>query len=186
MHHNTITDEQLADRLKNGESEAISLIYERYKHGLFLFSLRLLSDTNAAEDAVHETFVKMIAKKESLNNPSSLKSWLFTIVRNESFMLLNRRNLVRELNENDENIFSGDFTSDRIEQTERNEIVGKLLDKLLPQYKEVLLLREYESMSYEEIATITNASVSSVKSRLFKARKALMEKLIPYKKVSAL
>ncbi|MEI7907869.1 MAG: sigma factor-like helix-turn-helix DNA-binding protein, partial [Bacteroidota bacterium] len=62
----------------------------------------------------------------------------------------------------------------------------KMLDQLLPQYKEVLMLREYESMTYDEIAVVTGTTVSAVKSRLFKARKALMERLEPLQKASAL
>lgn len=181
-----LTDEQLALRLQSGDVDSIALIYHRFKNGLFLFCVRILSDTSAAEDAVHETFVKMMAQRSQLHQPSALKSWIFTIARNEAFIVLSRRKKYRVLNEHDENVFESDDFSVLYEESERRVIVEKILDQLLPQYKEVLLLREFESMNYMEIAEITGTSISSVKSRLFKARKAMMKKLKPLKKVSAL
>lgn len=85
------TDEQLGIRFKNGDAEAVTLIYERYKSGLFLFCVRLLSDHAAAEDVVQETFVKMIAERTHLKNPGSLKSWMYIIARNEAFTQLHRK-----------------------------------------------------------------------------------------------
>jgi RNA polymerase sigma-70 factor (ECF subfamily) len=186
MKQSIFTDEQLGIRFKNGDAEAVTLIYERYKSGLFLFCLRLLSDHAAAEDVVQETFVKMIAERTHLKNPGALKSWMFIIARNEAFTQLHRKKGIRELNENDENIFQAEPPLADVETRERAVILEKMLDQLLPQYKEVLMLREYESMTYDEIAAVTGATVSAVKSRLFKARKALMTRLEPLQKASAL
>jgi RNA polymerase sigma-70 factor (ECF subfamily) len=66
------------------------------------------------------------------------------------------------------------------QENETKAIVRTCIDALKVEYREVLLLREYEGQSYEEIAAITGNTESSVKSRLFKARKALAEKLKPY------
>ncbi|MHB1051149.1 MAG: RNA polymerase sigma factor [Bacteroidota bacterium] len=186
MPHELITDEYLAIRLKNGDGRAASMIYERYKTGLFTFCRRLLGDTEGAEDAVHETIVKMMTLHGSLRNPGSLKSWLFTIARNEAFSALQKRQRVRPLSDEDENIFSEDETATEIQRNEQSSIINNLLNRMLPQYKEVLLLREYETLSYEEIADVTGTSVSAVKSRLFKARKALLETMEPYRKAGSL
>ncbi len=180
------TDEQLSNRLKTGDTEAIVLIYERFKSGLFLFCVRLLSDSSAAEDIVHDTFFTMIVEKSQLKNPAFLKSWIFTIARNKAFDLLNKKKKIGVLDEYNENVFSDESFEAGYESNERAMILEKMLDQLLPQYKEVLILREYESMKYEEIADVTGTTVSSVKSRLFKARKALMKKIEPLKTEGAL
>jgi len=182
MQHLQLTDEQLAIRLQSGDAEVTALIYERFKSGLFMFCVRILSNKDAAEDAVHETFVKLIVQHSQLSHPASLKSWLYTIARNEAFASLNRTKRIRELNDDDENIFESDDALSMDGTEERLKIVETVLNQLLPQYKEVLLLREYESMNYEEIAHITGTTISAVKSRLFKARKAMMKKLEPLKK----
>ncbi len=171
-----MTDVQLALRLKNGEAQAITAIYERFKRGLFLFCLRLLNDSAAAEDVVHETFVRMIAEHEALREPGSLKSWMFTIARNESFAVLRLKKKYREIDDHDENMYVDDTTETNLELLEQKLLLENLLNRLLPQYKEVLMLREYEGMNYQEIADITGTSVSAVKSKLFKARKSLMDK----------
>ena len=182
MKDSTFSDEQLAIRLKNGDSQAIATIYHKYKNGLYLFCYRLVSAPEIAEDIVHETFVKIIAQGATLHNPSVLKSWIFTIARNEAFAVLKRRKNFRELREQDEDIFEDET---RIRDGEGLQlIVEQYLNKLLPQYKEVLILKEYEQLTYDEIATVTGTTVSSVKSRLFKARKALFEKLEPLRKRS--
>jgi len=128
----------------------------------------------------------MISARASLSNPSSLRSWLYTIARNEAMSILRRRNHVRELSDDDENIFIAEHEPLRLEVTERTALVSSAMDRLLPQYKEVLLLREFEMMCYEEIASVTGATVSSVKSRLFKARRALLDQLKPYRKAGHL
>jgi len=180
-----ISDEQLAIRLQRGDNQALSQIYERYKVGLYSFCYRLLGDGNSAEDVVHETFSKVLSEKGKLQNPASLKSWMFTIARNEAFAILGRNKKLRPLTDDDE-IFSEETPLSAIETNERMKMLDTLLNKLLPQYKEVLILREFESMNYEEIAAITGTTISAVKSKLFKARKELMEKAKPYLKEEAI
>ena len=186
MPHELITDEYLAIRLKNGDGRAASQIYERYKTGVYSFCRRLLGDGAAAEDAVHETIVKMMTLHGSLRNPGSLKSWLFTIARNEAFSMLEKRKHYRPLSDEDEKILSEESPVLEFQNDEQSAIITAILDAMLPHYKEVLLLREYEGMNYEEIAGVTRSSVSAVKSRLFKARKALLETMEPYRKAGSL
>lgn len=85
----------------------------------------------------------------------------------------------------DDEIFSEETPLTTMETNERKIVLETLLNQLLPQYQEVLLLREFESMNYEEIAAITGTTISSVKSKLFKARKELMEKAKSYLKEDA-
>ncbi|MDP1677420.1 MAG: RNA polymerase sigma factor [Bacteroidota bacterium] len=185
MPHTLISDEQLAVNLQHGDNQALIQIYERYKQGLYLFAYRLLGDENRAEDVVYETFSKVLLENRKLQNPASLKSWMFMIARNEAFAVINRTKKYRPLNDDDD-IFSEDSPLTVIEENEQSKLLEALLNQLLPQYKEVLLLREFESMNYEEIAAITGTTIGSVKSKLFKARKELMEKAKPYIKEDAL
>lgn len=185
MSHHSDSDEQLAIRLQRGDSDALIQIYHRYKQGLYSFCYRLLGDGKNAEDVIQETFLKVLSENRKLHNPASLKSWIFTIARNEAFGVINRTRKIRQLNEDDD-IFSHDSPLTIIEGTEQSKLLESLLNQILPQYKEVLLLREFESMNYEEIAEITGTTISSVKSKLFKARKELIEKAKPYIKEEAL
>jgi RNA polymerase sigma-70 factor (ECF subfamily) len=185
MPHLPISDEQLVLRLRNGDTQALTVIYERYKRGLYSFCYRLLGDDNNAEDVVHETFSKILSEHGKLRNPTSLKSWIFMIARNEAFAVINRAKKLQPLSEEDD-IFDNTSPLTKLEENDRTLLLEKLLHQLLPQYKEVLVLREFESMNYEEIAEVTGTTVGSVKSKLFKARKELMEKAKPYLKEDAI
>jgi RNA polymerase sigma-70 factor (ECF subfamily) len=185
MRQSSLTDEQLAVRVRSGDLQAVTELYSRWKNGLFRFCLRMVSDTNAAEDIIHDAFVKLIEERRSVHDPAALRSWMYTVVRNGALSFLKRGKRLRPIDDDDENIFDVAMP-ESLESVEQKRQIERLLDRLLPQYKEVLLLREYESMNYEEIAAVTASSVSSVKSRLFKARRALYKEMEPLRKASEL
>ncbi len=181
MQHSIMTDEELARKVHSGDPNSVMLAYERYRSGLFKFCARMLTDGVMAEDVVHDTFVTMMTKKEQLRDPSVLRSWLYTVARNECLTLLKKRKTFLPISEEEEDsIFEGPLMT--MEMKERTEAAERMLNALLPQYKEVILLKEYEFMSYEEIADVTGTTVSSVKSRLFKARRSMMKILQHYMK----
>jgi RNA polymerase sigma-70 factor, ECF subfamily len=138
----------------------------------------MLTDSNAAEDATQETFIKMFAGVHGLQKVESFLPWLFSIARNEVMMHIrrNRRNGIQS----DEDVWDETTPYELIVSAETTEIVQRLLQNLKSEYREVILLREYEQLSYTQIAEITCNTESSVKSRLFKARKALTKKLKEY------
>jgi RNA polymerase sigma-70 factor (ECF subfamily) len=184
MRHSPLTDEQLAVRVQTGDLRAVTELYQRWKDGLFRFCCRMVSNADAAEDIIHDAFVKLIESRGRIQNPVSLKSWMYAVVRNEALTLLNKQKRSRPLADDDEEVFAAETSAAIMEQTEQQRQIERMLDRLLPQYKEIVLLREYEGMTYEEIAAVTGTTVSAVKSRLFKARKALTRYLEPLRKAS--
>ncbi len=165
------TDAQLLDRLLRGDTRSLGEIYERYRVPLFRFCLRMVKDTALAEDAVHDTFVKLARQHSGILHPGALKSWLFRVARNEVYMIL-RRAAPMPLEDAD-GVLDPSTPHDLLEQTERASLVHAMLAALRPAYREVLMLREFEEMPYAEIAAITGSTEGAVKSRLFKARLAL-------------
>lgn len=172
------TDTTLIDMLKAGNMQALLSLYKKYKQGLYQFSLQLVRNTDEAEDIVEETFVKLIDHVSTLTQPAKLKSWLFSVARNEALMMLKRRGKRMEITE--ETIFETDGIDMLINNSERHALIKRKIEQLKFDYKEIVLLREYEQLSYEEIASITGNSLAAVKSRLFKARKELSKHLLPY------
>ena len=170
------TDEQLLQELCSGHTEIMAIIYERYKQPLYSFSLRMIKNEQAAEDVVHETIVKLMSRCRDITNTEALKSWMFAVARNECLSFLKKESRREEVEE--DSLWEDE--KDLFENDERAEIIQARIENLKTEYREVILLREFEQLSYEEIAQITNCTVSSVKSRLFKARKVLMVKLKPY------
>ena len=103
--------------------------------------------------------------------------WIFSIARNEAFTILRRVKPVEELDKAENEVWDEESPLERLVERERATVVQHCLSLLKPAYREVLILREYEHLSYSEIARVTGASESAVKSALFKARKAMGRKL---------
>ena len=172
------SDEQLVRQLLGGEEHALAFLYEKYKTPVYLFCFRLLRDEQTAEDVTHDTFLKIRSGIRTLLNPQSLRAWMFRIARNEVMQTLRRTRRNGHV-ENDD-VWEEGTPFEQYEQVETRELVQQALEMLKVEYKEVLMLREFEQLSYAEIAEVTGATESSVKSRIFKARKALLKKLTPY------
>jgi RNA polymerase sigma-70 factor (ECF subfamily) len=175
------TEEQLVEMLRRGDTDAFEELYHRYKRHIFTFCLKLTGDRSLAEDATHDAFLKMYYNVGTLTDISVFRSWLFTIARNEVLKMLRKHH--RNGTVDAESVWTDETPLTFTQANETKAIVMACIDSLKVEYREVLLLREYEQHTYGEIAAITGSTESSVKSRLFKARKALAEKLKPYFKV---
>lgn len=172
-----IPDHELYLLMLSGDRTGFLELYKRYKHPLFRFAVRMLGNREAAEDAVHDTFVRLLVDGQAITEPSALKAWLYRVVRNESLMALRRKRDCSE--EQSDTVWETETPHTAAEHSETKNLVHKALAELRTEYREVLLLREFEGLTYEEIAVVTGDSGSSVKSRLFKARRALAERLAP-------
>jgi len=171
--------EVLIRRVQSGDTEAFRQLYGSYKDQVYNYCRRLLNSTEDAEDAAQEAFVRVFQNISTLDHPASFRYWLYTIVRNEVFGRIRLRSghQMESLRDDEERVWIDETPHDKSVRSETTELVRMMIGKLKPEYREVILLREYEGMSYVEIAAITGNSESSVKSRLFKARRALSEKL---------
>ena len=172
---NPKSDQQLLSLIQTGDKGAFAEIYRRYRRALYAFCVRLLGDTQSAEDAVHETFMKLSSGAVSIAEPAALKSWLFSVARNEAFMALRHRPGAG--NDDADSVWADETPLSLAEKEDVRSFVQAALSCLKMEYREVILLREFEGLSYGEIASVTGDSASSVKSRLFKARRALAGKL---------
>lgn len=175
---NQTIDEQLIARLKEGDQGAFGEIYARYRPRVHRFALKLLGDADQAEDCTQEAFLKAQKGIGRLQAASSLKAWLFSIIRNEVFAHFRKTRRNGQLKDDD--VWRGSSPHEEVVSGEITELVQHAIARLKEEYREVLILREYERMSYAEIGIATGDTESSVKSRLFKARKALVRELRPY------
>ena len=172
-----LTDTELVERIRVDETRAFAQLYHRYKHRVYAYCYRLLRHPQNAEDATQETFLKIHRSFHQLEDPASLQGWIFSIARNEAFTILRRAKPVERLEQAENEVWDEEGPLERIVQRERAAVVQYCLSLLKPVYRELLILREYEQLSYLEIAKVTGTNESAVKSALFKARKAIGKKL---------
>ena len=173
-----LSDERLVDRLRAGDQHALGLIYARYKRALFAFCVRLLADDASAQDAVHETFLKLYTSAAGIQHGGALKTWLYRTARNESLLFIRRNG--RRAATDAESLWIEETPLSLLDESDSALVVRNVLQALKAEYREVLLLREYDLLSYAQIADITGSTESSVKSRIFKARRALASRLAPW------
>jgi len=168
------SDAELVAEFRRGEDLAFVALYQRYKHGVYLFCLKMLRDEESAKDVTQEVFLRAYEGLAGLTQAGSFKPWLFTIARNRCLSHLKRstHTLPMDYARNEP---SDEAVELAIEQEDQAQWVRQFIASLKPEYREVLLLREYQNLAYEDIAQVIGESVSAVKSRLFKARRKLQE-----------
>jgi len=175
-----LSDDQLAIRIQQHDTVASAEFYIRHKRDVFQYCYRMLQSKQGAEDALQSAFLKFFSSIAALRTPATVKSWLYSIARNEVYSQLRKTRKNGSIDELE--LAADDTPHEAFVRTEDAALVQRLLAELRPEYHEVLYLLEYEQMTYAEIAGVAGISVSAVESRIFRARKELSKKLSPYMK----
>ena len=167
----TETDEQLMAAFKRGVADAFTTLFVRYKQPLFGFFLRRVADPSQAEELTQETFLAVLRATSRYEASALFRTWLYAI----GFKILRahrRKAAFRAM-------FHGEQPAGREQAIEdaldARMLVREAVSKLDPMDREVLLLREFEGLSYGEIAELLHLPVNTVRSRLFRARMALRD-----------
>jgi RNA polymerase sigma-70 factor (ECF subfamily) len=190
--HDSGDDRRLVAACQKGDVEAFGILVERYQKKMLNVAWRMIGDYDAACETVQETFLAAYRAIGKFRGDAEFSTWLYEICLNraknrlkQEKALSSRRgpslddpvamgeggNLRRETS-------GGDPLPD--EQFEKKEIQGKVqgcIQALDAEYREVLILRDIQGMSYEEIGGILHLPEGTVKSRLFRARDALKDRL---------
>jgi RNA polymerase sigma-70 factor (ECF subfamily) len=180
------TDEELLARFVSGDYSAFDVIVGRYEERLLNFVYRFLNDQETAQDVVQETFLRVYRKRKEYKAIAHFSTWLFTIAGNLAKSELRRRKRWRFLSLDsggddderpvdlpDERHLPDDVVADRMTEARIQEAINALP----PKYRQAVLLRDVEGMSYQEIAQIANCPVGTIKSRVNRARLKLQKKL---------
>lgn len=181
MNHYAPVDEKATiDAFQEGDEFAFVTLYNRYKGQVYVYCRKMLLDEELAQDALQETFLRVYENRARLLKTSAFRSWLFTIARNQCYNLMRRDRRTVPLEDEASLRAARGTPASKLERSEQAALVNRFLMELKVEYREVLILREYQGLSYDEISAVTRSSVSSVKSRLFKARRKLASYLAPW------
>jgi len=174
----------IAAGLKHQEAGLLDELIVRYQHRLLRYLLFLTSSRELAEDLFQEVWIRVMMRGSQFNGKSRFDTWLFTIARNLVIDYRRKRTLA-SLDElvdgttEDDRPMAFEIADeqpspfDRLATGEDRERVSGALLKLDTAYREVLVLRFHEDMSLQEIADVTRAPLSTVKSRLYRGLAAL-------------
>lgn len=174
------TDELLVQRTLDGDLGSFEDLVERHREVVFRVAARIVGHDNA-DDVAQDSFLKAFHRLSRFRGESSFRTWLLTITHNTALSALARPSAEPHADPTSD---GGDGSStqpgertpaDRLEDSERRDRLTEKLRLLPPAHRAVLVLRDIEGFSYEEIAQVTESPVGSVKGRLFRARSELIE-----------
>lgn len=180
-------DALLCARVASGDEAAFETLVLRHQHRVYAFCLRLLGDGAEAEDVAQDVFLTVYRSAGTFRGESAFTTWLLRIAKNQS---LNRikylerrgRSMRRSIEEvGEERIGAGDGAEksphDLLEGGQTARIVQQAIATLGEEHRVVLVLRDVEDLSYEEISQITGLPIGTVKSRIHRGRSALATRL---------
>ncbi len=166
---------------RRGDPEAFAKIVEAYQVPVYNLAYRMLGNSAEAEDASQETFIRAYTRLETYDPTRKFSSWVLSIASHHCIdRLRRRRGGTISMEETLGQRWIPDEAPKPEEQTlkgEQRDMVCDLLADLPPQYRLALVLRYWHDLSYEEIAEMTDSSVSAIKSRLHRARGMVARRL---------
>ena len=184
------SDEQLMFLFQGGDENAYIELVNRYKDKLINFIFNYLGDLESSKDVVQETMIKLYQKKHYYKEIAKFSTWLYTIAKNLANTELRKRKqrkttLLSQFSKDDKTyeLPSNDPEPGQEIQTDIvNKIIRNAVDQLSEKFKIVIVLRDIQGLSYEDISEIINVPIGTVKSRINRARLQLQVELKHLKK----
>ena len=183
---NEFTDKELIlEFQRSGNEKTFELLVQRFKNPLTNYVYRFLGDYDACVDVVQDAFVKVYRYKDNYSSLAKFSTWVYTIAGNlawTEYQRKRRRNFfsISSFGEEDKSFDIPD-NSNRpdvaADMNLKNEIIQKALLKVRDSYREAVILRDVQELSYEEIADIMKIEVGTVKSRINRGRAELQKYL---------
>lgn len=180
------TDSQLVERVQRGDKRAFDLLAVKYQHRIVGLVSRYISDADEVMDVTQEAFIKAYRALPRFRGDSAFYTWLYRIAINTAKNHLVSRS--RRPPDTDIDVH-GEFQSDSVvlrdaggpESTlardQLESVIFRAIDELPEELKVAVTLREFEGLSYEEIAEVMECPVGTVRSRIFRAREAIEKRI---------
>jgi RNA polymerase sigma-70 factor, ECF subfamily len=175
------TDEELIAMFQRGNGDAFDLLVKRFKDPLMNYVYRYLNDNDECDDVVQETFIRVYWNKNYYKPVAKFSTWIYTIASNLAKTRLSQKQKLKIFSflkssehEEEYDVVDAAYNLDAItDSILLDKILQKALDKIPNQYREAVILRDIQELSYEEIADILKTNVGTVKSRINRGREQL-------------
>lgn len=173
------------ENIRNGDETAFNALFDQHYTALCFFASKYLNDMDLSRSLVQELFVNLWEKREKLNIKQSVKSYLYTAVKNRAIDFLRSVKEKEPLSENIDNWQQTPF-HDLIEESELNERINKSINTLPSKCREVFVLCRFEEMKYLEIAKELGISIKTVEMHMSHALKKIRSDLSDYQMINLL
>ncbi len=192
-----LTDEDHFIAYQQGDDKAFFILYERYRSSVYAYCARVLLSAGLSQELVEDTFQEIFLRVSQYRNSfhsGEFRAWIFTVTRN-TCLSAKKRGLKSLLSSNgmidpdqlsEEEALSRSSSVERTDDPlellsvkEQTSLLLKAISELPDTYREALMLSEYEGLTYEEIGKLTGTSLSTIRIRVFRAKKRLRKVLYP-------
>ncbi|MCF6203654.1 MAG: RNA polymerase sigma factor RpoE [Methylococcaceae bacterium] len=187
--NNTELDKELVLRVQQGDKSAFDLLVVKYQHRIIQLVNRYIKDPSEAQDVAQEAFIKAYRALGNFRGESAFYTWLYRIAINtaKNYLVSRSRRYSdyhvdvqdAEQVENATQLKGMDTPENLLLNDEIINVINLVIENLPEDMKTAIILREFEGLSYEEIAQTMDCPVGTVRSRIFRAREAIDEKLSP-------
>lgn len=178
-----LTDQQLVARVQKGDKKAFDLLVLKYQHKIMSLISRYLRNSDEVQDVAQEAFIKAYRALPNFRGDSAFYTWMYRIAINTAKNYLvarQRRPPTVDVDIDDAEHFEGDFDLKDIENPENilfgselKEVVERAIQALPDELRTAVSLREFDGLSYEDIAIAMDCPVGTVRSRIFRARESI-------------
>jgi RNA polymerase sigma-70 factor (ECF subfamily) len=169
-----IIEQVLVLRCQTGDKDALEELIDRYQSPLRYFINSLSANTEMAEDIFQDTWLTVIRRIHTLKKLDAFSIWLYRIARNKVYQQLRRKKMLSKL---DDNITIPNNIENDAFSPEDAAKIHRCLNELIPEYKEVLMLRFLGQMSYKQISEVVGCGLGTVKSRIHYAKLELKKEM---------
>ncbi|TAL68716.1 MAG: RNA polymerase sigma factor [Bacteroidetes bacterium] len=156
---------------------AFSELYSRYAQRVFAYCLRVMGNHEDSQDIFQETFMKFYNNAQTLDEVDNIPGLLLTIARNLCLNFKRDKKVAYNIDDYQVSSVETDY-----EKKELLELISMALELLDFEYREAFVLRQYQGLSYKEIAKLSGDSISAIKNRVWRAKEQIREILSPYLK----
>ena len=180
----------LVRRAKRGDYKAFDLLVLKYQSRIIGISMKFVKDIHIAEDIAQESFIKAYKSLNSFREESAFYTWLYRIAANTSKNYLTSKRRKKEYSESE--VFSsedanvdifdipgGDSPEEILAANNLREVIFESLSNLPENIRTAISLREFEGLSYEEISEVLDCPIGTVRSRIFRGREIIQDKISP-------
>ncbi|MEQ6123397.1 RNA polymerase sigma factor [Pseudotenacibaculum sp. MALMAid0570] len=174
---NTLSDNSLMLKVKNGDTHKLGLLYERYKKRLFGFFYQMNKDASLSEDLVQNVFVKILKYKHTYTEESKFVVWLFQIARNTSYdnFKKNKKHVHKDIDDIGYSLNGHDDVGEAIIKNENTINLKKAINLLSPEKKEFIILSKFKELKYKEVGEIMGCTEGNARIKVHRALNELKD-----------
>lgn len=169
-------DEQLIQKVKNGDLDSLAPLFEKYHVRLYNFFLRLTQNKDISKDLTQNVFRRIISYRESYDSQWKFRSWMYQIARNVHLKHYQENKLIKpDFHEMEKLETDSKSALEEMGLEEKKSTLYEALNQLSPEQREIIELSRFQGLKYQEISEITGNSVTAIKVKVHRAINKLRE-----------